>query len=124
MNRSNGERRVLVVEDDADVRGMIASVLRDEGLDVLTAPDGYQALRILASGRPDAIVLDFGLPLLDGPTLLESWRGREAADRQIPIIGMSGLPNGRALARRCGVNDFFPKPLDLEELVATVLRQT
>lgn len=113
-----------MVEDDADVRGMIASVLREEGLDVLTAGDGYQALRILASGRPDAIVLDFGLPLLDGPTLLESWRAREATDLQIPIIGMSGLPNGRELARRCGVNDFFPKPLDLEALVATVLRQT
>ena len=59
---------MLVVEDDDDVRKLIALTLQEEGYEVLTAHDGYHALRIVATGRPDLIVLDFGLPHLDGPS--------------------------------------------------------
>lgn len=116
------DKRVLVIEDDEDVRRMIATALGDEGFEVLTAHDGYHALRIVASGRPDVIVLDFGLPHLDGPSFAEQWRTRFPPDRQVPIVGMSGLPNGPELARQSQVNEFLPKPLDLDALVEAVAR--
>ena len=117
------EKRVLVVEDDDDIRRMITTALGDEGFEVLAAHDGYHALRIVASGRPDVIVLDFGLPHLDGPTFAEQWRNRMPPDQQVPIVGMSGLPNGPEIARRSKVNEFLPKPLDLDALVEAVVRQ-
>ena len=121
-DEKRGEKRVLVVEDDDDVRRMIATALGDEGFEVLTAHDGYHALRIVASGRPDVIVLDFGLPHLDGPTFAEQWRARVPPEVQVPIVGMSGLPNGPELARQSKVTAFLPKPLDLDALVEAVVR--
>ena len=121
-DEKRSEKRVLVVEDDDDVRKMIALALDDEGFEVLTAHDGYHALRIVASGRPDVIVLDFGLPHLDGPTFAEHWRTRVPPDEQVPIVGMSGLPNGPELARQSKVNVFLPKPLDIDALVEAVVR--
>lgn len=113
---------MLVVEDDDDVRRLIALTLQEEGYEVLTAHDGYHALRIVATGRPDLIVLDFGLPHLDGPSFTAQWRDRVPPDHQVPVIGMSGLPNGAEVARQSRVTEFFPKPLDLDALVEAVAR--
>ena len=118
----NADKRILVVEDDDSVRAMISTALSDEGFEVLTAQDGYHALRIFAAGRPDLIVLDFGLPLLDGPSFAVQWRERVPQEQHVPIIGISGLPNGADLARHTKVNEFLAKPLDLDVLVGAVRR--
>lgn len=121
-SEQNADKRILVVEDDDSVRAMISTALGDEGFEVLTARDGYHALRIVAAGRPDLIVLDFGLPLLDGPSFAAQWRERFPPERHVPIIGISGLPNGAALARHSKIDEFLAKPLDLDVLVGTVRR--
>lgn len=80
-DRAARRLRVLVVEDDDETRLMLREALSDEGFDVITAHDGAHALRTVAAGRPDAIVLDFDLPELSGPDAVEEWRTRRPVAR-------------------------------------------
>ncbi|HET8569876.1 MAG TPA: response regulator [Candidatus Limnocylindria bacterium] len=116
---SREQKRVLVVEDEAGTRTFLQDALRDEGFDVLTAHDGHHALRVVAAGRPDLILLDFGLPVLSGEAFAAEWRHRRPSDR-IPIIGISALPDGASIARRLELDGFLAKPLDVEQVIAAV----
>lgn len=111
--------RVLVVEDDDETRLMLREALTDEGFEVITAQDGAHALRTVAAGRPDAIVIDFGLPVMSGPEAVQEWRTRRPGDR-VPIIGMSALPEGPAIARRLQLSSFLQKPFEIDALVAAI----
>src|SRR2546428_640052 len=71
--------RVLVVEDDDATRVMLTEFLSEEGFAVSSALDGAHALRAAAAGMPDLIVLDIGLPILDGTGLARQWRERAGA---------------------------------------------
>lgn len=112
--------RVLVVEDDPDIRGAITACLDEQGFDVIVAHDGEHALRLAAAARPDVILLDLGLPMVDGAEFTQRWRER-VGEATVPILAMSGRPEGAQLARQIGAADFRPKPLDLAE-IATLLR--
>src|SRR3989441_3402541 len=90
--------RVLVVEDDDATRVMLTEYLGEEGFAVSSALDGAHALRAAAAGMPDLIVLDIGLPVLDGTGFARQWRERPGADA-IPIVAVSGLPYGEQMAR-------------------------
>ena len=83
------EPMVLVVDDEASVRSLIANSLRDHGYRITEAADGIDALRLARELRPAAVVLDIELPTLDGTTVLQSLRSDPETD-QLPIIGMSG----------------------------------
>lgn len=113
--------RVLLVEDDPDIRRSICEYLAAEGFDVIVAHDGAHALRLAAAGRPEVILLDIGLPGVDGREFAERWRER-AGPRTVPIVAMSGMTEGRELAEQLGAVEFRPKPLDLAE-VAQILRR-
>ena len=80
---------VLVVDDEAQVRTLIATALRDHGYRAAEAEDGTTALRLIRDLRPAAVVLDIELPNLDGTSILQALRSHaELAD--VPVIGMSG----------------------------------
>lgn len=111
--------RVLVVEDDDETRLMLHQALTDEGFEVITAQDGSHALRTVAAGRPDVIVIDFGLPVMSGPEAVQEWRTRRPDDR-VPIIGMSALPEGPGIARRLQLNSFLQKPFEIDALTAAI----
>ena len=113
--------RVLVVEDDPLTRKMLATFLTEEGFMVATAHDGAHALRVAAASAPDVIVLDIGLPVLDGSGFALRWRQRPGA-QHVPIIAISALAYGDELAREIGVVSFHPKPFDLDLLVTDVRR--
>lgn len=115
--------RVLVVEDDDETRLMLREALTDEGFEVITAQDGAHALRTVAVGRPDAIVLDFGLPELSGPEAIQEWRTRRPDD-QVPVIGMSALPEGPDLARRLQLSSFLQKPFEIDALISAIRSDT
>ena len=122
MERRNGTGqalRVLVVEDDDETRLMLREALTDEGFEVITAQDGSHALRTVAAGSPDVIVIDFGLPVMSGPEAVQEWRTRRPGDR-VPIIGMSALPDGPAIARKLQLSSFLRKPFEIDALVATI----
>jgi DNA-binding response OmpR family regulator len=111
---------VLVVDDDASVAALVAAVLRREGLEVETAPDGEAALRRLEAGRPQLVVTDMTMPGLSG---LELARAAEAAGHGVPFLVMSAYldpDTERALIDEPAVGGVLRKPFDLARLVRDV----
>ncbi|MGH2471765.1 MAG: response regulator [Candidatus Limnocylindria bacterium] len=114
--------RVLVVEDDESTRDALVEFLSDEGFSVESALDGQEALGVAAGGGLDIIVLDLGLPVLDGMAFADIWRKHPGSER-VPIVAMSGLPRGAEIAAGFGAAAFRSKPVDLAAL-ADLLRST
>jgi two-component system response regulator PrrA len=84
-----GSPRVLVMDDDADVLASLERGLRLSGFDVATAKDGAEALRSATHTRPDAIVVDINLPVLDGVRAVTALR---AMDKEVPVCVLSASP--------------------------------
>ena len=119
-----GAAPILIAEDDADVRRLIAGLLERSGHRVLEASDGREALRLLYAHHPALVVLDVDMPALGGWQVLE--RIREVSDIPILILTAHGeeLELGRGL--RAGADDYVPKPFGRQELrarVAVLLRR-
>jgi CheY-like chemotaxis protein len=113
------ERTVLVVDDDAEVRGFVAMVLRAAGYQVLTAADGAEALECIARQRPDLVLLDLAMPVMDGRQLLRTLRARRV---NVPLVFMSAGYNARLEAERHGADGYLGKPFTRAELLAAVGR--
>jgi two-component system, chemotaxis family, chemotaxis protein CheY len=107
-------RKILVVDDDADLRQAVASCVADLGVEVVEASDGREGLERLGDGTPlpGAILLDLVMPRLDGRGFLEAVR-REPQLAAIPVITMTG--SGDALAGP-PITGRLEKPFDVEEL--------
>jgi DNA-binding response OmpR family regulator len=113
--------RVLVVEDDAAIRGMLAVLLEEEDVFALDlAADGAAALRSAAAHPPDVVVLDLRLPRVDGHEVARRLRAAPAT-RRAWIVGISAHA-AREEALRAGCDDFLAKPLDIAVLEAAVRR--
>lgn len=107
---------VLVVDDDADIRLSIRSVLRLHGYDVREAADGQEALRAIFQHHPDVILLDVAMPVMDGFALLE--RIRDFSDIPVVMLSARGLQSDRVRGLRAGADDYVVKPYSNAELVA------
>ena len=112
-------RRLLVVEDDDVLRTTIVDALRDEGYEVIAAQDGSHALRLACVVEPEGVVLDLGLPYMDGPAFVTEWRARSAVSG-IPIIVMSGRPDVKTVGDGLGAAACLEKPFDLRALVTAL----
>jgi DNA-binding response OmpR family regulator len=112
-------RRVLVVEDDKQIADLLLLHLRDEGLEVSHCANGDDALRELAKGNWDALILDLMLPGVDG---LEICKRARAMTRYIPIIILSARASEmhRILGLELGADDYLAKPFSVLELIARV----
>ena len=121
--RTREERKhLLVVEDEATIRELVATWLRDEGFVVTTASNGAEAIAQLRDVRPDAIVLDLMMPVMDGWAFAEASH-RLLAPARIPILVVSaahGLPQTAERLRQYGVRACLAKPFDLDVLSATI----
>ena len=117
--RADKPLRILVVEDDDETRLMLREALTDEGFEVITAQDGLHALRTFAAATPDAIVLDFDLPLLSGPEVVHEWRTRRPGEH-VPVIGMSALREGPLVARELHLTTFLQKPFEIDALISAI----
>jgi DNA-binding response OmpR family regulator len=108
--------RVLVVEDDPDIGDVVRRSLRREGYDVRLAPDGSAALDEAAVFEPDAVVLDLGLPRVDGIEVSRRLR----ADGDVPILMLTARDSvdARVEGLDSGADDYLVKPFDLQELLA------
>lgn len=115
-------RRVLVIEDDTDVRRLITESLTAAGLDVVAAIDGGQALRTALARKPAAIVLDLGLPDYDGTQFVTRWRERRPDATEVPIVVVSGRSDRREIASLLGAAYVCGKPFEIDELVGEVER--
>jgi len=116
------EPRVLIVDDDLDIREALSDVLEDLGYGVLTAENGLEALTLLrnSTALPSAILLDLMMPILDGYGFLEECE-KDAVLASIPVAIITaghGADPGR-LPKRAPI---VPKPLDVARLVSTLYR--
>lgn len=109
--------RVLVVDDDPAVSGALHRALRLEGYDVSLANDGPRALEEIAVRPPDAMILDIGLPTIDG---LEVCRRLRAAGDDTPVLMLTARDaiNDRVQGLDAGADDYLVKPFALAELLA------
>lgn len=125
MSSNANSLNVLVVEDSATERALLASVLELSGLNVNTARDGRDALEFLSMhSDPDAILLDMKMPRCDGPTFVKEVRS-DPDHEKLKIFAVSGIaPDTLGVTTGIGgIDGWFPKPLDPNELVC-VLSQT
>ena len=116
MNSNNS--RVLVVEDDPKIAALLLSYLRDEGLDATSAHDGHEAMRLIQQQTPDAVVLDWMLPGMDGIALCQAVR----AFSDVPILMLTARVDelDRLLGLNTGADDYVCKPFAPREVVARV----
>jgi DNA-binding response OmpR family regulator len=110
--------RVLVIEDDKDIALGIRAVLTRNGFDVANSGDGKQGLRVFHTGRPDLVVLDIGLPGLDGWQVLE--RIRDLSDVPVLILTAHGNEADKVRGLHAGADDYLTKPFGNQELAARV----
>jgi DNA-binding response OmpR family regulator len=117
--------RVLIVEDDADIGQVLQRSLQLEGYEVALAPDGVSALERAYDFEPDAVILDLGLPRLDGIDVAKRIR----KDSEVPILMLTARDGieSRVAGLDAGADDYLVKPFERQELLARVramLRRT
>jgi DNA-binding response OmpR family regulator len=116
--RSPVNERVLVIEDDPDIALGVRTVLGRSGFEVTTAAEGREGLRVFHSERPDLVILDVGLPEMDGWTVLE--RIRELSEVPVLMLTSRGHESDKVRGLRGGADDYLTKPFGNAEFVARV----
>ncbi len=115
----SGVTRVLVADDNPDLRLLVADVLADAGYVVRSVGDGAQALALLESWRPDVIVLDLMMPVMDGEAFLRLRRDSPAL-RTIPVLVVTAHPQHHRVLDGLAPSAVLRKPYDLDDLVSAV----
>ena len=111
--------RVLVVDDDPDMRHAIHEVLQDQGFLVETASDGRQALERARDAAPSLVILDITLPIIDGYAVADELRERFSG---LPILAITADGRAPQKARRVGAYAYLRKPFELDDLLTMVAR--
>ncbi|TAK30111.1 MAG: response regulator [Chloroflexota bacterium] len=111
---------VLVVDDDEAIVEMVKWALSEEGHTVSTAANGAIALEMLEQLRPDLILLDMRMPVMDGWQFAEAFRQRP--DPKSPIVVMTAARDAAQRAREIAADGYLAKPFDIDDLIATVRR--
>ena len=120
---STTEDAVLIVDDDDGFRVMVAHVLARAGIPSVQASNGEEALELASANRPTAVLLDVGLPDIDGFEVCHELRDR-FGDR-LPVLFVSGErvePHDRSAGLLLGGDDYLVKPIDPDELLARIRR--
>ncbi|MFL6019748.1 MAG: response regulator transcription factor [Gaiellaceae bacterium] len=112
------EQRVLVIDDDDDIRILVVELLQRAGLQVTEASDGRAGLRVLHQSPPDLVVLDVSMPEMDGWQTLE--RIRDLSDVPVLMLTARGAELERVRGLQGGADDYMVKPFGRQELVARV----
>ena len=110
--------RVLIVEDDVDIADVLRRSLRNEGYEVRTSADGVEALDVAAGFTPDLVVLDLGLPGMDGVEVCRRLR----SDGDVPILMLTARAEteDRVTGLDSGADDYLVKPFERQELLARI----
>lgn len=117
-------KRILIVDDDLDIRTAMETTLSETGAQVTSAVDGDQALTLSKQIKPDLIVLDMGLPKRSGFLVLNGIKPNRKAGEPPYVVVVTGHSGKRheVYARSLGVDDYLNKPFRMERLVSSVER--
>lgn len=110
---------ILVVDDEFGVAEILRSILEDEGHRVITAINGRAALERIAEERPDLVMTDYMMPIMDGPTLLTRVAAMKAMDG-VGLVLMSGLPEENIITGGARYDAFLRKPFRIGEVLNVV----
>ncbi len=118
MNQLAAKSSILLIEDEEHIRSFIATTLKNQGYKITTASDGKAGMHLAASLCPDVILLDLGLPDMDGMNVIKGLRQWTA----IPVIVISARSNEHEKARALdyGADDYITKPFGTVELLARI----
>lgn len=117
-------KTVLVVDDEFGTLDVLVAALEDEGYRVMTAANGRRGLERLEEHRPDVVISDFMMPLMDGAAMVRAMREKPEF-RDIPIIMMSAAPEAALRKHLDGYAAFLRKPFSMQALIriiATILK--
>jgi CheY-like chemotaxis protein len=117
-------RRILVVDDEEDVRIFLSTVLEDAGAEVLQATDGDEAIAVMVKEQPDLVTLDLSMPGKDGVETFADMR-KHPGVKEIPVCVVTGHPEFRKVIYDRAVpppEGYMDKPVDEEELVSNLKR--
>ena len=114
-------KRILVVEDQEDNRQILRDLLETTGYELVEVEDGVQAVAAVAKQRPDLILMDIQLPIMDGYEATRRIRA-DPANKDIPIIAVTSyaLSGDEGKARAAGCNAYVPKPYSPRQLLAKI----
>jgi two-component system nitrogen regulation response regulator NtrX len=110
---------ILAVDDESTILQSLSGILSDEGFEVLTASNGYEALKIIEAESPDLVLLDIWMPGIDGIETLQEIK-RTNPFLQVIIISGHGTIETAVKATKLGAHDFIEKPLSIEKVVVTI----
>jgi two-component system KDP operon response regulator KdpE len=116
-----GTSRILVVEDDPAIRRAIVAQLRGEGYDVIEAANGREALAAARADKPDLVLTDLAMPVMDGFELITTLR--KGSTTPVIVLSVRGGEADRVRALDLGADDFVAKPFSVAELLARVRAQ-
>lgn len=113
--------RILLVEDHREIWDFLSRRLKRHGHEVTVAEDGQAGLDQARGEKPDLILLDMNLPVMDGWTVAETLKG-DAATKPIPIIALTAhaMAGDREKAVNAGCDDYHPKPIDFSQLLTQI----
>jgi DNA-binding NtrC family response regulator len=114
--------RILVVDDEADIRGLLSEILAEEGYEVEAAADAASARRAAAREEPDLVLLDIWMPDMDGISLLREWNEKQSLHCPVVMLSGHGTVETAVEATRLGAFDFVEKPLSIAKLLRTTER--
>ena len=115
---TSNTQRVLIVDDDRNLTALLSTILRSDGIDVLTASNGLTALDLLEKEPIDALILDLRMPGMDGRTLYKEVRAR---GHSVPVLIASAY-GARTAQQELGAEGSIEKPFDPDKLLSAILR--
>ena len=117
-------KKILVVDDERDIVEIVCELLHDKGYETITAYDGKQAIAMAKQHKPDGIVLDIKMPVIDGIGVIKFVRSSPelAATPVIVLTATQFVPDAREQFKNLNVHTWMAKPFEPDELTAAVIR--
>jgi len=119
---ADGKKRVLIVDDDAEITTAISYALESKGYTVVVARDGNQGLAMAERDHPDLVILDMMMPKRSGFLVLEKLRRTEESPTRVIMITANEGSRHKAYAEMLGVDDYIRKPFPMDRLIDSVGR--
>jgi DNA-binding NtrC family response regulator len=118
-----GEKRILLVDDDSNVRDLYHKILTKHGYNVSLAINGQEALQMINKAKPHLVISDYSMPVMDGFSFLKEFR---SIDNKTPVIILTGTSGERIEdeAKRLGANDFLNKGVGIGSFLNAVSKFT